>query len=166
VGFFLGLGDRHLENILYQETGNCVHVDFACLFDRAKSLKVPESVPFRLTRNIIDGMGPLGYEGLFTKTCELVVETLRGKKQKLLNVLRPFLYDPLLEWKESGEGSSKLASNLEANNVLKEVGRRLDGFSEDRSTINSPECTVQNLIAQATSENNLITMFFGWQAFI
>jgi serine/threonine-protein kinase ATR len=159
VGFFVGLGDRHAENVLYQDSGNCVHVDFNCMFDRAKSLKVAERVPFRLTQNIIDGMGALGCSGLFTKTCELVVETLRGKKQRLLSVLRPFLYDPLLEWKASG-------GELLANIVLKEVGRRLAGISEDRSTINSPECTVENLISQATNKENLVQMFHGWQSFI
>lgn len=33
VGFVLGLGDRHGENILIDTTsGDCVHVDFNCLF--------------------------------------------------------------------------------------------------------------------------------------
>ena len=64
VGFAVGLGDRHLENILINvKTGECVHVDFDCLFDKAKSFKVPEVVPFRLTRNIIDGFGVAGIEG-------------------------------------------------------------------------------------------------------
>ncbi|KAJ3342792.1 serine/threonine-protein kinase M1 [Gonapodya sp. JEL0774] len=35
VGYVLGLGDRHGENILFDETrGDCVHVDFNCLFER------------------------------------------------------------------------------------------------------------------------------------
>jgi serine/threonine-protein kinase ATR len=104
VGYLLGLGDRHTENILFQDSGMCVHVDFNCLFDKAKELQVPDKVPFRLTPNIIDGMGPLGTDGLFTKTAELVIKTLRGKKQKLVGVLRPFIYDPLLEWRRGGRG--------------------------------------------------------------
>lgn len=35
VGYILGLGDRHGENILVDSTtGDCVHVDFNCLFNK------------------------------------------------------------------------------------------------------------------------------------
>ena len=35
VGYIVGLGDRHGENILIDSTnGDSVHVDFSCLFNR------------------------------------------------------------------------------------------------------------------------------------
>lgn len=35
VGYILGLGDRHGENILFDSfTGESVHVDFNCLFNK------------------------------------------------------------------------------------------------------------------------------------
>ena len=35
IGYVLGLGDRHGENILFDSTnGDTVHVDFNCLFNR------------------------------------------------------------------------------------------------------------------------------------
>lgn len=38
VGYILGLGDRHGENILLDsKCGDCVHVDFNCLFNRVIS---------------------------------------------------------------------------------------------------------------------------------
>lgn len=38
VGYILGLGDRHGENILFDSlTGECVHVDFNCLFNKVRS---------------------------------------------------------------------------------------------------------------------------------
>lgn len=38
VGYILGLGDRHGENILFDSfTGECVHVDFNCLFNKVCS---------------------------------------------------------------------------------------------------------------------------------
>ena len=50
VGHVVGLGDRHTENILLDTTnGECVHVDFDCLFDKGLTLARPEIVPFRLT---------------------------------------------------------------------------------------------------------------------
>ena len=40
VGHILGLGDRHGENILIDvRSGECVHVDFDCLFDKGVSLR-------------------------------------------------------------------------------------------------------------------------------
>lgn len=51
VGHIVGLGDRHGENILFDSTtGDCVHVDFSCLFDKGLQLEKPELVPFRLTQ--------------------------------------------------------------------------------------------------------------------
>lgn len=43
VGFLLGLGDRHGENILLDITcGDVIHVDFNLLFNKSEELSVPE----------------------------------------------------------------------------------------------------------------------------
>jgi phosphatidylinositol kinase/protein kinase (PI-3 family) len=50
IGYVIGLGDRHGDNILiHQHTGEITHVDFDCIFEKGAQLKVPEIVPFRLT---------------------------------------------------------------------------------------------------------------------
>ena len=65
TGYVVGLGDRHGENILFDETtGNCLHVDLNCVFDKGKSFEIPEMVPFRLTHNMVDAFGILGVEGI------------------------------------------------------------------------------------------------------
>ena len=54
LGYILGLGDRHGENILIEKiSGSVVHVDFDCLFGSGLRLAKPELVPFRLTTNCI-----------------------------------------------------------------------------------------------------------------
>jgi hypothetical protein len=41
LGHMLGLGDRHCENIMVDtSSGDTVHVDFGCLFDRGLILEV------------------------------------------------------------------------------------------------------------------------------
>jgi len=164
VGYIVGLGDRHAENIMINEiTGSCVHVDFNCLFDKAKTLNVPECVPFRLTQNFEDAMGVLKTEGVFSNCSIRVMETLRSKKQQLVSVLQTFVHDPLLEWKKGNTVQSGAVSL--AKLTLKEVERRLTGFSDDKSTIYSPECQVKELIKQATSIENLAQMYVGWQPY-
>ena len=99
-GYVLGLGDRHCENILMASSnGDCIHVDFNCLFNKGETLGVPEIVPFRLTHNMTEAMGPLGYEGIFRKTCECSLKILRDYKEPLITILKTFIYDPLVEWK-------------------------------------------------------------------
>ena len=48
AGHIIGLGDRHMSNILIQRgTGELVHVDYDMSFDKAGESRVPEHVPFR-----------------------------------------------------------------------------------------------------------------------
>ena len=56
--YLLGVGDRHLDNILMEpKTGKLFHIDFECLFNYGKDLTVPEVVDFRLTKNFRYAMG-------------------------------------------------------------------------------------------------------------
>lgn len=113
VGYLLGLGDRHGENILIEElTGESVHVDLNCMFNKGEDFAVPERVPFRLTHNMIDGMGVSGYEGTFRNACQHVLRVARDNKEALLNFVRPFRYDHLNEWtKHHGLDSSYYRSD-------------------------------------------------------
>ena len=53
IGYSVGLGDRHLENILIEKTtGSLMHVDFACLFDHGLNLETPEKVHARRARTL------------------------------------------------------------------------------------------------------------------
>lgn len=68
VGHVVGLGDRHGENILFDElTGECMHVDLNCLFEKGKTFEIPERVPFRLTHNMVDAFGITGVDGKFQR---------------------------------------------------------------------------------------------------
>lgn len=63
IGYIIGLGDRHLDNVLVDLTsGDVVHIDYNVCFEKGKTLRVPEKVPFRLTSNIRDALGVTGVE--------------------------------------------------------------------------------------------------------
>ena len=71
VGYILGLGDRHLSNIMLErKSGNIVHIDFGDCFETSSLRdKYPEKVPFRLTRVLVNAMEASGINGIFKKTC-------------------------------------------------------------------------------------------------
>ncbi|XP_057963612.1 uncharacterized protein LOC131154843 [Malania oleifera] len=99
VGHILGLGDRHLDNILMDFTsGDIVHIDYNVCFDKGQRLKIPEIVPFRLTQTIEAALGLTGIEGNFRANCEAVVSVLKKNKDILLMLLEVFVWDPLVEW--------------------------------------------------------------------
>ena len=50
-------------------------------------LRVPEVVPFRLTRDVVDGMGIAGVEGVFRRCCEETLRVLRTRHHELLTIL-------------------------------------------------------------------------------
>ncbi|KAJ2697835.1 hypothetical protein FB645_005817 [Coemansia sp. IMI 203386] len=178
VGHILGLGDRHCENILLDEsTGSVVHVDFNCLFEKGMTLEKPEKVPFRLTHNMVDAMGVTGYEGTFRKTCEMTLNLLRDNRDALMSVLESFLHDPLVEWSRRTTRSSRQAAaststkngvnqpNEQAAKCLNIINRKLQGILQGVAPI-SVEGQVDALIREATSPDRLFQMYIGWAAYM
>lgn len=63
IGYVIGLGDRHLDNILIDlNSGEVVHIDYNVCFEKGKTLRVPERVPFRMTQNVENALGVTGVE--------------------------------------------------------------------------------------------------------
>ncbi|GAB1608793.1 serine/threonine-protein kinase ATR-like [Argonauta hians] len=177
VGYILGLGDRHGENILMDSTtGDCVHVDFNCLFNKGETFEWPEKVPFRLTNNMVDAMGPMGYEGIFRQACEVTLKVLRTQMDPLMSVLKPFIYDPLVEWQKSTKGqrshqvSSGEISNEQAMTHVQMIEHRMRGVhaskTKPRGLPLSVEGQVNYLIHEATNEKLLCQMYIGWAPYL
>ncbi|XP_076263990.1 serine/threonine-protein kinase Smg1 isoform X2 [Rhynchophorus ferrugineus] len=104
IGYIIGLGDRHLDNMLIDlTTGDVVHIDYNVCFEKGKTLRVPEKVPFRLTPNIRDALGVTGVEGIFRLASENVMKIMRKGRETLLTLLEAFVYDPLIDWTVGGE---------------------------------------------------------------
>ncbi|KAF3901919.1 hypothetical protein ABW21_db0206080 [Orbilia brochopaga] len=163
VGYILGLGDRHGENILYDEaTGETQHVDFNCLFDKGLTFEKPERVPFRLTHNMVDAMGLTGYEGPFRRSSEIVMRVLRLNEESLMTVVETFLHDPLVEWltvkKRRTPHPSKAPDNPQ--DVLESIENKLRGLHAGDPIPLSVEGQVQELIQQAVSVENLVHIIF------
>ncbi|XP_017126550.1 serine/threonine-protein kinase ATR [Drosophila elegans] len=163
VGYILGLGDRHGENILFAEgNGDAVHVDFNCLFNQGELLAYPEVVPFRLTHNMTIAMGPLGVEGSYRKCCEITLRLLKQETKTLMSMLRPFVYDVGAQTR-TGAASSKITRDVQR------IADRLQGhvkLQQANSIPLSTEGQVNFLINEATKLDNLAVMYIGWGAFL
>ena len=101
VGYMLGLGDRHPSNLmLHRFTGKILHIDFGDCFEVAmRRERFPETVPFRLTRMLVNAMEVSGVEGTFRSTCERVMGVLRSHRDSLMAMLEAFIHDPLIKWR-------------------------------------------------------------------
>ena len=101
VGYILGLGDRHPNNILMnRETGKIVHIDLGDCFEIAmKRDKFPEKVPFRLTRMLVRALGITEVEGNFRITCEKTLFMLKYNRDSLIAILSALVHNPLISFK-------------------------------------------------------------------
>ncbi|KAK5085735.1 Serine/threonine-protein kinase tel1 [Lithohypha guttulata] len=193
LGHVLGLGDRHGHNILLdQQSGEVVHIDLGVAFEAGRVLPVPEVVPFRLTRDLVDGMGISGVEGPFRRCCNFTLDALRKSQDAIMTILDVLRWDPLHNWstsplrlqriQEQQEREEALVdgASLEGNAGTMEDGptargkvdepgeadRALAVVAKKLSATLSVEATVNELIRQATDERNLAVLFGGWAAYV
>ncbi|KAJ1812189.1 hypothetical protein LPJ75_003768 [Coemansia sp. RSA 2598] len=106
VGYILGLGDRHLTNIMmHASNGKVVHIDLGDCFEIAIEREAyPETVPFRLTRMVVLPMEVgSSIEGIFKFTANHTMRVLRSNRDSLMAVLEAFVFDPLVSWQYTQE---------------------------------------------------------------
>ncbi|CAK9817618.1 Serine/threonine-protein kinase SMG1 [Anthophora quadrimaculata] len=125
IGYIIGLGDRHLDNVLVDlNTGEVVHIDYNVCFEKGKTLRVPEKVPFRMTPNIRTALGVTGVEGIFRLACEHTLRVMRRGRETLLTLLEAFIYDPLVDWRAGADNSIASYGACQARARCTGIGRK------------------------------------------
>lgn len=142
-------------------------------------------MPFRLTQNIVDGLGPTEHDGLFTCSAESTLAVLRKNADSLLTILSAVVNDPLYKWSispmqarrrqrmvEVDEGMNGISENdtkeLEdrneaANHAIRRVREKLNGYEDGTSgEQQTVEGQVRFLIRAARDLDDLSQMFPGW----
>ena len=182
LGHVLGLGDRHGHNILLDsKTGEVVHIDLGVAFEMGRVLPVPELVPFRMTRDIVDGMGITKTEGVFRRCCEFTLDALREETYSIMTILDVLRYDPLYSWSISPVRMAKLQNarggaggddggeveeggevgDKKSVNEPSEAHRALEVVRKKLSKTLSVMATVNDLINLSTDERNLAVLYSG-----
>lgn len=158
-------------------------------FWQGKLLGVPENVPFRMTADIIDGMGISGTAGVFQRCAEETLRVLRDQSGVIMTVLEVFKHDPLHSWTVSEIKMKRLQSDVAPPTPITPVGndgtvagkqmnigigidmtsgsadeaadRALNSVARKLDKSLSVQSTVNELIAEATDPMNLATLFTG-----
>jgi phosphatidylinositol 3-kinase len=89
VTYLLGVGDRHLDNLLITEDGHFLHIDFGYILGRDPK---PMAPLMKLSREMVEGMGggsPAHSESqfeTFRQYCFTAYTTLRRQSNLILNL--------------------------------------------------------------------------------
>lgn len=154
-GYFIGLGDRHLKNIMINnKTSKLVHIDFGDSFEVAmERSSFPEKVPFRMTRLFRNALEVTGVDGTLKSCCEFVTGNIRDNAEQILILLETFIHDPL-----TIDKSHKLKPEM----AIERIREKLSGNDFDTKKALSVSLQVGRLFKAAMNKENLCVMFPGW----
>ncbi|XP_025833575.1 phosphatidylinositol 3-kinase catalytic subunit type 3 [Agrilus planipennis] len=85
ITYLLGVGDRHLDNLLLTESGKLFHIDFGYILGRDPK---PLPPPMKLSKEMVEGMGGISSEHYqeFRKQCYTAFLHLRRHANLMLNL--------------------------------------------------------------------------------
>ena len=127
VGYIAGISDRHYNNIMVHcspgengASGEVLHIDFGIVFEQGLLLPTPETVPFRLTRDIVAGFGVANTRGAFSSSMETCLDVLRNNADTIMGVFSVLLHDPLCKWVLTDDKARKVLRTRSAGGVDEE----------------------------------------------
>ncbi|XP_050084607.1 phosphatidylinositol 3-kinase catalytic subunit type 3-like isoform X3 [Anopheles aquasalis] len=85
ITYLLGIGDRHLDNLLLTTSGKLFHIDFGYILGRDPK---PMPPPMKLSKEMVDAMGGISseYYHAFRKLCYTAFLHLRRHANVMLNL--------------------------------------------------------------------------------
>lgn len=101
ITYLLGVGDRHLENLLIESSGKLFHIDFGFIFGKDPK---PSPPPFKLCPTMVEGMGGRGSRRFeqFEKKCVGAFLKIRKDAKLILNLIYLMVDSGIQVFKESG----------------------------------------------------------------
>lgn len=94
ISYLLQFKDRHNGNIMYDDQGHCLHIDFGFIFDIVPGGVKFEAVPFKLTKEMVSVMGgspnTIAYKD-FEELCIKAYLAARPHMEALIGCVEPMM---------------------------------------------------------------------------
>ncbi|OMJ24803.1 Serine/threonine-protein kinase smg-1 [Smittium culicis] len=140
-GYLVGLGDRHLDNIMLNvKTGQLANIDLNMNFDRGLLLKNAETVPFRMTRclqyfvgnpNFKSNFNSIRGGNVYLNSCSKMLLSCKRIKEQLTDVaMKSFEFDPAAEWIRLSNKNFNFDFTADKNQNLQDVPVQASNESE------------------------------------
>ncbi|ODV65274.1 kinase-like protein [Hyphopichia burtonii NRRL Y-1933] len=110
ICYVLQIKDRHNGNIMLDNEGHIIHIDFGFLLSNSPGSVGFEAAPFKLTAEYVELMGGIEsstYE-TFKNTCKQCFKALRKESDQIVSIVELMQKDSTLPCFKSGENTSIL----------------------------------------------------------
>ena len=97
ISYLLQFKDRHNGNIMYDDQGHCLHIDFGFIFDIVPGGVKFEAVPFKLTKEMVKVMGGSSETPAFQEFEELCIKGYLAARSHM-----DFIIDGVIPMLDSG----------------------------------------------------------------
>ncbi|KAK6031292.1 phosphatidylinositol 3- and 4-kinase [Ostertagia ostertagi] len=148
VTYVVGLGDRHLSNVLF-ETDTCklVHIDLGMILEYSKrTLPIPERVPFRLTRDLLDPILIEGTDGRLGESAVRAMRLLRESKHVILGLASVLLRETISNFEEVESNGGERPSFV-SETAIARLRDKLNG-TDDTFGVQDVEDQVSSILVE------------------
>ena len=131
ICYVLQLKDRHNGNILLDNTGHIIHIDFGFMLSNSPGSMGFEAAPFKLTQEYIDVLGGVGSPGYddFKTLCKQAFQALRKHAEKIVMLVEVMGKQSKMPCFASGVGT--VVNSLRARFVLHLSREEAEGYVEE-----------------------------------
>ncbi len=175
ITYVLGIGDRHLENIMLTKNGLLFHIDYGFILgDDPKKLLSPE---IRITPEMVDAMGGFDsqYYELFQEICKktyncirrhsnlfeimlstlaIITPTIEHNKYNL-NMIHHFITKKLVPNENYEEANLKFITSVEKSHKSHYSSRFIDFFHKKKNDVIFSNSTQTPTIQESNNSNDI-----------
>ena len=134
ISYIIGLGDRHLDNIMIHRSGMIFHIDFGYIMEQPLTLfEMPQ---IKITSDIIDmleGTNSIYYSD-FKKLVIIIYNILRANKHILYQYFKFIAGENLLNWESIKD---KLDNRMMTTSSMKDIEITLINEIESSNSLNN-----------------------------
>lgn len=153
ISYLLNITDRNLHKILLgKNTGDVFQFDLRPNFDSKGSFFDKESIPFRLTPNMIHFMGIFNMEGTLLNTMSITSKALSDQKQRFINLLRIYLNDELTSWQNFKYGLIQIDYLADSQLLKRKTYKNVDHVIEKLDYL-APKFVKKEIVTQPLNQN-------------